>query len=74
MFDHGPEASDEPVIETIQDVEDEEEYSQLSESQCHLCHLHCKSRDDNFEHVKNEHEEYYQGILEMTGRMNSLID
>ena len=79
MFEHGPGASDEPVIETILDVEDKEsnvevEYSQLSEYQCHLCHLQCKSRDDNFEHVKNEHEEYYQGILEMTGRMNSLID
>ena len=52
---------------------DEEDYLELSDYQCHLCRIQCKSQDDNFEHVRKEHVEYYEGILEMTARTNNQL-
>ena len=70
--------------EEICDVEEEEsnaedeEYPELAANQCHLCRKDCESRDDNIEHVKNEHTEYYEGIVEISASMKnnqpSLID
>ena len=80
QFEH----SDTILEEEICDVDEEEsnaedeEYPELAANQCHLCRKHCESRDDNIEHVKNEHTEYYEGIVEMAASMKnnqpSLLD
>ena len=80
QFEH----SDNILEEEICDVEEEEsnaedeEYPELAANQCHLCRKDCESRDDNIEHVKNEHTEYYEGIVEISASMKnnqpSLLD
>ena len=59
-FAHENEANKDP-IENAEDVEDE--YS-LDMNECHLCHLKLSSRDDLWEHVENQHVEYFQGMIE----------
>ena len=46
------------------DVEDVEEEYTLEQNECHLCNLKLSSRDDLWEHVENQHVEYFQGMLE----------
>ena len=43
----------------------------LNEFQCHLCRKQCTSKDDNHEHVRSEHTEYYEGMMEIISRMNN---
>ena len=59
-FGHENEANKD-TIENAEDVEDE--YS-LDMNECHLCHLKLSSRDDLWEHVENQHVEYFQGMID----------
>ena len=37
----------------------------LKENQCHLCNVVLQCRDDLMEHVETNHEEYFQGMMEV---------
>ena len=57
-FAHENEANKDP-IENFED----DDYS-LDKNECHLCHLKLSSSDDLWEHVENQHVEYFQGMIE----------
>ena len=49
--------------------ETEEDYYKLNENQCNLCKEQLTTKD---EHVERNHEEYFQGMLEMAAENRSL--
>ena len=65
-FAHENEANEEHIenVEDDEEVEDVEDEYILDQNECHLCHLKLSSRDDLWEHVENQHVEYFQGMLE----------
>ena len=49
----------------------EEEYYKLNENQCHLCNGQLTTKYELWEHVERNHEEYFQGMLEMPAEIGS---
>ena len=49
----------------------EEEYYKLNENQCHLCNGQLTTKYELWEHVERNHEEYFQGMLEMAAENRS---
>ena len=61
--------------EDIEDIseesgEDSDDYCVLVENQCHLCKKELNTKDELFDHVQAEHEEYYNGMLEIAANMS----
>ena len=64
-FSH--EAIQEDSIDGDSDNEDEDgdvSY-EFIENQCHLCKLQLPNRDDLFNHVETNHQEYHRGMMEI---------
>ena len=62
MFSHSAESVD---VETHEDIENVEDDYNIEENQCHLCKSQLDNRDELWEHVENNHEEYFQDMLEV---------
>ena len=60
---HGDETED-----YIDNIETFEEEIPFNENDCHLCGLTLALRDKLMEHVENNHEEYFQGIMEIAAK------
>ena len=64
MFSHHVDVTDKP-----QEVElDETEDFSPKENQCHLCKEELSSKTEVFDHVQREHEDYFQGMLEVMSK------
>ena len=48
---------------------DKEEIPELEENQCHLCRIQLQTKDDLYNHVQENHEEYFLGMMEVATRM-----
>ena len=59
------------VIADVSEESDEEDYFEPRENQCHLCNRQFSSKDDVFDHVKDKHELYYFGMLEVAERLST---
>ena len=53
-------------VELEIDNEDHDETFRPNENQCHICRQQLQSKDDLYYHVEAAHEEYFQGMLEVT--------
>ena len=60
---HGDETED-----NLDNIETVEEDIPLNENDYHLCGLTLASRDKLMEHVENNHEAYFQGIMEIAAK------
>ena len=56
-FSHKNEAANEEIVEADYNVK---------ENQCHICKEQLTNSDELWEHVEISHEEYFQGMLEVT--------
>ena len=50
--------------EHVEEEEVEEDY-QLSENQCHLCKHQLLTKDELWQHVELNHQEYFQDMREL---------
>ena len=57
----------------VAEHEDQEEVLELEENQCHLCRIKLQTKDDLYDHVQMNHEEYFLGMIEVAARMSSSI-
>jgi hypothetical protein len=73
-MDSGNAASSENVVDVTEDSDDVEDVTEDSdddesfnpcENQCHLCRKKLESKDGLWEHVEEEHKEYFNGMLEV---------
>ena len=55
-------------MERIKD-KDKEEIPELEENQCHLCRIPLQTKDNLYNHVQENHEEYFLGMMEVATRM-----
>ena len=53
-----------------EDLSENEDFSP-KENQCHLCKKELSSKNEKFDHVQREHEEYFQGMLEVMSKPNN---
>ena len=58
-------AHDDEVIEEPNENETTEDAYTANKNQCHLCSIQLSSRDELMEHVETNHEEYFQGVMEV---------
>ena len=49
----------------VNDDEESDDSYEFIENQCHLCKLQLHNRDDLYNHVETDHQEYHQGMLEI---------
>ena len=74
MFGHD-DFDEETSSDNIEDIteesstEDENSFA-IGENQCHLCEKEFETKDDRFDHVQAEHQEYYNGMLEVVANAN----
>ena len=64
MFSHL--LTDQPQEE---DLDENEDFSP-KENQCHLCKVELSSKNEMFYHVQREHEDYFQGMMEVMSKPN----
>ena len=70
-FSHEPSknGNNEADLEIDEDLEfdegDGDDSYEFIENQCHLCKLQMVNRDDLYDHVETEHQEYHRGMLEI---------
>jgi tRNA U54 and U55 pseudouridine synthase Pus10 len=64
QFEHYDEQQEE---EHILDVSEEghDDYMEVDEKQCHLCRQQFGSKDDLIDHVRVDHTDYYEGMIEI---------
>ena len=64
--------------ENILDVSEEghDDYMEVNEKQCHPCRQQFGSKDDQIDHVRRDHIEFHEGMMEFTAIMkkNEFID
>ena len=68
QFEHRDVTLEEVILDVDEEEETEQddEYFELCAFQCHLCRKHCSSQDDNIDHVRKEHVEYFEEMMEIT--------
>ena len=73
-FTHQNVTNDDDKEEDIEEVSDpeQEETLSVSENQCHLCPIQFASKDDVFNHVQVNHEDYFRGMMEFVNQGVSL--
>ena len=56
--------------DNIEDVSDQEQEETLdvNENQCHLCLIQFTSKDDVFNHIQVNHEDYFHGMMEFVNQ------
>ena len=64
--------NDEDKEENIEEDPEQEETLSVSENQCHLCPIQFASKDDVFNHVQVNHEDYFRGMMEFVNQGVSL--
>ena len=52
-------------------VMEEETQEELNENQCHLCRMQLLTKDYVYKHVQVNHEEYFNGMMEVAARMSN---
>jgi tRNA U54 and U55 pseudouridine synthase Pus10 len=56
---------------TMKDEDQEQTQDKLDENQCHICRSQLETKDDLFDHVQANHEEYFDGIMDVAAKMSS---
>ena len=79
MFGH-TDMANQSSIKIFEDVSEESDMDEESEdifvpdgNRCHLCQIRLNNRDDLFDHVQRDHEEYYNGMMEVAANLNTSL-
>ena len=73
-FNHHNMSNNEETMSEAFEDEDGEVEEEVNENQCHLCRTHLQTKHYLYDHVQGNHEDYFQGMMEVAARMkNSLI-
>ena len=79
MFGH-TDMANQSSIKNVEDVSEESDMDEESEdifvpdgNRCHLCQIRLNNRDDLFDHVQRDHEEYYNGMMEVAANLNTSL-
>ena len=69
-FAHQNVTNSEGKEDNIEDVSDQEQEETLdvNENQCHLCLVQFESKDDVFNHVQANHDDYFRGMMEFVNQ------
>ena len=73
MANQKPIENVEDVLEESVSDEESEDLFVHSENQCHLCRKRLNTKDELFEHVQKDHEEYYNGLMEVAAYLNTSL-
>ena len=73
-FRHGPSENynNNEDITNVSDDDNDDSY-EFVENQCHLCKLQLLNRDDLYQHIETNHEDYHQGMLELIANRKNII-
>ena len=58
-------------VEPESDFEDSDADFNPNENQCHICRKQLLSKDDLLNHMKNQHEAYFQGMMDVAASMTN---